>query len=161
MRILSLLIRYSTFALAALGIYLMSQVLAITHASETDKIPPPPVAPPKKPFDRAIAGTGLIEALSENVAVGVPVPGLVTEVFVKVSSRVKKGDPLFKIDDRELIAQLITQRANVLVSKAAVELKQATTAKMQDMLDRMNAVSDKRAISMDDLRNRTNDVAVA
>jgi multidrug efflux pump subunit AcrA (membrane-fusion protein) len=161
MRFISLLIRYATFLLAFLGIYLMSQVIATIHAAESTTIPPPPVAPPKKPFERAIAGTGIVEALSENVAIGVPVPGVVTEVFVKVSGKVKKGDPLMKIDDRELSAQLITQRASVAVSKATVQLKQANHTKVQDMLDRMNAVEDKRAISQDDLRNRTNDVAVA
>lgn len=161
MRFFNLTIRYASFILAIAGIYMMTQVLATIHAAEVEIIPPPPVSPPKKPFDRAIAGTGIVEAISENVAIGVPVPGVVTEVFVKVSDKVTKGSPLMKIDDRELSAQLITQRASVAVAKATVELKQANLTKVQDMLDRMNGVEDKRAISMDDLKNRTNDVAVA
>ena len=161
MRFFNLLVRYATFIAAVGGILMMGQVLQVIHASESPVIPPPPVVPPEKPFESSIAGTGILEALSENVSIGVPQPGLVTEVSVKVSDKVKKGDPLMKIDDRELLAQLINQRASVAVSKATLEVKQATLAKMQDMLDRMNAVPDKRAISMDDLHNRTNDVLVA
>lgn len=161
MRIVSQIIRYATFVLAGLGIYLMTQVLQLTHASQNPVIPPPPVEPPVKPFEKSIAGTGLLEALSENVSIGVPVPGLVSEVMVKVSDTVKTGDVLMKIDDRELQAQLVTQKANVLVAKASVEVKAANLTKVQDTLDRLNAVEDKRAISMDDLKNRTNDVLVA
>jgi HlyD family secretion protein len=161
MPVFSLLVRYSTFALAILGFWLMSQVLQTIHASENAVIPPPTVTPPQKPYAKSIAGTGIVEALSENVAIGVAVPGLVTEVYVKVSSKVKKGDPLLKIDDRELSAQIVTQRAQVAVAQAAVELKKANLAKVEDMLARLAAVDDKRAISMDDLKNRGNDVAVA
>jgi multidrug efflux pump subunit AcrA (membrane-fusion protein) len=161
MRYFSALIRYATFVIAAAGLYMMYQVIQQVHATETAVIPPPPVTPPEKPYTQGIAGTGILEARAENVLIGVPVPGLVEKVFVKVSDTVKEGQPLMKIDDRELSAQLLTQQASVEVSKATVELKQAMLAKVQDMLDRMNAVEDKRAISMDDLRNRKNDVLVA
>lgn len=161
MRFLFTSIRYLTFAVAALGFYLMSQVLQQIHASETPVIPPPPVEPPRKPFEHSIAGTGILEALRENIAIGVPQAGLVTEVLVKVSDDVKAGQPLLKIDDRELSAQLMNQQASVEVARAAIEVRQANLTRIQDMLDRMNAVEDKRAISMDDLKNRKNDVLVA
>ena len=161
MRFFSATIRYLTFVIAALGIYLMTQVLETIHASETPVIPPPPVGPPRKPFEHGLAGTGILEALRENIAIGVPQQGLVTEVLVKVSDDVKEGQPLLKIDDRELVAQLINEQASVEVAKATIEVRQANITKIQDMLDRMNAVEDKRAISMDDLKNRKNDVLVA
>ncbi len=161
MRFLHRLLRYATFAAAVLGIYFMAQVLQKIQANETPVIPPPPVEPPRKPFERSIAGTGILEALKENISVGVPQSGLVTKVLVAVSQDVQEGAPLFKIDDRELAAQLITQEASVVVAKADIEVQRATLAKMQDMLDRMNAVDDKRAISQDDLKNRRNDVVVA
>ncbi len=161
MRIVSTFIRYATYLGAVAGIIAMFQVISLIHATETATIPPPPVAPPAKPYEHAIAGTGILEAIAENVAIGVPVSGIVTEVSVKVSDTVKQGDPLLKIDDRDLTAELITQRAQVDVARATVGLKQASLAKVQDMLDRMKAVEDQRAISQDDLKNRTNDVAVA
>ncbi|WP_075089517.1 biotin/lipoyl-binding protein [Verrucomicrobium spinosum] len=58
-----------------------------------------------------MAATGILEALSENVAIGVPVAGLVTEVPVKVNQSVKAGALLFKIDDRDLQAQKVRQDA--------------------------------------------------
>ena len=161
MRFFSALIRYATFALAVGGIYMMSQVLQTIHASETAVIPPPPVNPPEKPYVSGIAGTGILEARAENVAIGVPVSGLVESVLVKVSDTVKAGQPLMKIDDRELSAQLITEQASVAVAKATIEVRQATLSKLQDMVDRLTAVEDQRAISMDDLKNRKNDVLVA
>ncbi len=160
MRIIPLIIRYGTFALAAYGIYQMIGVLQIIHAQEP-KIAPPPVTPPLKPYESAVAATGILEALSENVAVGVPAPGLVTKVHVKVSQRVKQGAPLFELDARELRAALISQQAAVKVAAADLEVSRAQLAKMQDMLSRMQSVPDQRAISQDDLKNRTNDVAVA
>lgn len=161
MRFFSALIRYATFLLAIAGVFMMNQVLQTIHATETATIPPPPVNPPEKPFKIGIAGTGILEARQENVNIGVSVPGLVEKVFVKVSDQVKEGQPLLKIDDRELSAQLTVEQAKVAVAKAAIEVRQASLTKIQDMLDRMNAVDDKRAISMDDLKNRKNDVLVA
>ncbi len=156
----SKLIRYLTFLLAIAGVVSITLLIRSVQA-EQRTMPPPPTAPPEKPYASTIAATGILEAMSENVEIGVPQPGIVTEVFVKVSAEVKEGDPLFKLDDRELQAQLLIGRASLLVNKATREVKQATLAKTQDMLTRLQAVTDQRAISQDDVRNRSNDVFVA
>src|SRR4051794_14656628 len=65
---------------------------------------PPPSRPPIK--TKVIAGAGLIEAQKENIPIGTNVPGVVWEVFVKKGDYVKKGDSLFRIDGRDLEAQL-------------------------------------------------------
>lgn len=155
------LIRYATFAGAIAGVWLMFGVLQTIRSQESQVIPPPRVAPPAKPFEHTVAATGLLEALSENVSVGVPVPGLVTRVFAEVSAKVKKGDPLFAMDDRELQAMTGVQKAAVDVAWANLEVARAQLTKAQDMLDRLKGVTDQRAISQDDLRNRANDVLVA
>lgn len=155
------LIRYATFAGAIAGVWLMFGVLQTIRSQESQVIPPPRVAPPAKPFEHTVAATGLLEALSENVSVGVPVPGLVTRVFAEVSAKVKKGDPLFAMDDRELQAMTGVQKAAVDVARANLEVARAELTKAQDMLDRLKGVTDQRAISQDDLRNRANDVLVA
>ncbi len=63
----------------------------------------PPVAQPSQaPFASFVAGAGIIEASTENIAMGTPVSGVVTEVFVTVGQAVTAGDPLFKLDDRNL-----------------------------------------------------------
>ena len=161
MRIFSLIIRYGTFLLAIAGVVSMFIVMQTIHGQEQKQIPPPPVPPPAKPYESGVAATGILEAFSENVSIGVPVPGLVTDVKVKVWDKVKKNDPLLTLDDRELRAALLKQQAAITVAQAQLDVTRAQLAKMQDMLDRLKSVTDQRAISQDDLKNRTNDVAVA
>src|SRR5688500_4032617 len=86
-----------------------------------------PVAEPAMaPFQAYVAGAGLVEASSENIAVGTPLPGLVTEVMVKVGADVKVGQPLFKLDDRDL-------RAEMIVSQAALKTATAKLTKLKDL----------------------------
>ena len=47
------------------------------------------------------------------MALGVPEPGLVAEVLVKVDAEVKKDQELLRLDDRQLQAQLPGLRAKV------------------------------------------------
>lgn len=160
MRYFALAFRYTTFLGAFMGFIMIAVVMNKVHSKDTAVIPPPPVAPPVKPYEKTVAATGILEALSENVSIGVPIPGLVTEMTVHVNDSVKNGQVLFKLDDRELQGQLIAQRASVEVSRANIEVNRASLVKTKDMLDRMQSIKDERAISQDDLRNRSNDVAV-
>lgn len=160
MTIISLIVRYLTIAVAVAGVFGMSQVLQQIRAQDNG-IPPPPVKPPEKPPGTRLAATGIIEAREENVAIGTPIPGLVTQVLVKVSQQVDKGTPLMQLDDRELQAQLLQAKAAVVVNQAQVGVALAQLGKAQDNLDRLKSIPDQRAISQDDLRNRTNDVKVA
>jgi multidrug resistance efflux pump len=78
-----------------------------------------PVAEPAMaPFAAYVAGAGLVEASTENIAVGTPLPGLVTEVLVKVGQPVKTGEPLFKLDDRDLRAELIVRQSALKTATA-------------------------------------------
>jgi RND family efflux transporter MFP subunit len=139
---------------------MMGQVMKAIHGQEAP-IPPPPVQPPAKASISDIGATGILEAKDENVAIGVPVPGLVQEVKVAVNQKVSKGEALLRLDDRELQASLLKQKAAVLVAQANLAVSEAQLARVQDMLDRLKSVPDQRAISQDDLRNRGNDVLVA
>jgi multidrug resistance efflux pump len=91
---------------------------------KTTPISRPILDPPQPPpgAERPIAGAGLIEAQRENIPIGTPVAGVVTEVYVdgrqgydpphkKVGDRVAKGEPLFRIDDRDLLAELKVREA--------------------------------------------------
>ena len=160
MNIVPNLVRYGSIALAILGVQQMTQVMGVIRAQDTP-ITPPPVAPPEKPFPKGVAATGILESVDENVSIGPPLPALVTEVMVKVWQKVKKGDALMQLDDRELQAQLISQEATIVVNQANLDIANAQLAKQQDMLDRLKAVTDQRAITQDDLKNRISDVAVA
>src|SRR5512146_2229445 len=63
------------------------------------------------PFASYVAGAGIIEASTENIAIGTISPGVVTQVFIKPGDAVKAGDPLFKVDDRNLVAELAVRQA--------------------------------------------------
>ena len=161
MNFLSKLLRYGSLLLAVCGV--VAIVLVSRTQAERQMPPPgdPPVMPPQKPYVHAVAATGIIEALSENVAIGVPLPGLVTEVFVKVNDTVKKDQPLLKLDDRDLLAEQLSTQAEQEVSRAQIAVSEAQLAKLEAQLARLNAVNDSRAVSRDDLDNRRQDVAVA
>ncbi len=155
MNLVSTSIRYFTFILAIAGIGAMGVVLQKLRSQEA-AIPPPPMLPPQKNAPDVIAATGILEARDENVAIGVPLAVLVT-----VNQLVKKDEPLLVLDDRELTASLLKQKAAIAVAEANLVVSQAQLAKVQDMLDRLKSITDQRAISQDDLRNRSNDVLVS
>ena len=106
------------------GLALVALVFSVIHvvrAHQTTPAPPPPVEPPRTPFGKTIAGAGIVEAETENFSIGAPLPGVILEVYVpveKVGQIVKKGDPLFLVDNRALKAQLKYQEANLLAAQA-------------------------------------------
>lgn len=84
-------------------------------------VPAKPVAPPAvSPFSAQVAGAGIVEASSQNIAIGTNVPGIVTRLMVKVGDQVKAGAPLFAIDDRTLNAELAQRNAELAARKAAL-----------------------------------------
>ena len=80
--------------------------------------PAPPIAPAHSPFADTVAAAGIVEARTENIAVGSATPGVVVEVLVKVGDDVQPGRPLFRLDDRDLKALLAVQKAAVSQSKS-------------------------------------------
>jgi RND family efflux transporter MFP subunit len=136
----------------------------ISRLQAEKQMPPPgepPIPPPHKPFARAVAATGILEALSENVAIGVPSPGLVTSLLVEVNEVVKKDQVLFKLDDRDLRAEELGGQAKLEIDRAQIAVSEAQLAKFESQLGRLTAVADQRAVSQDELSNRQQDVKVA
>jgi multidrug resistance efflux pump len=81
---------------------------------------PPPILPAQNPYANTVAGAGMIEPESENISIGSPVAGIVVEVSVRVGKSVSAGDPLFRLDDRELQAELRIRQS--MLAAAAAEL---------------------------------------
>jgi multidrug resistance efflux pump len=95
-------------------------LFAIYHVIGAEKEPPAAastMAGVRPNFDRTVAGAGIIEAQTENISIGSQLPGIVQEVFVKVNQKVKTGDPLFRLDDRHLRADLAVRKANLLAAQ--------------------------------------------
>ncbi|MFD0892380.1 efflux RND transporter periplasmic adaptor subunit [Luteolibacter ambystomatis] len=161
MNFLSKLIRYGTLAGAAFGVWMICMVSKSQAEKEMPPAADPPIPPPQKPFIHAVAATGILEALSENVSIGVPVPGLVTQMQVKVNDAVKKDQPLFTIDDRDLRAEELSTKAQREIARAQIDVSEAQLKKTETQLARLESVTDPRAVSKDDLENRRQDVLVA
>lgn len=114
------------------------------------------VQPFQPPFSSYVAGPGMIEASSGNIAVGTGVPGIIQQIYVDVGAQVQQGQPLFKIDDSELQAQ-----RNAM--KAKVKEAEANLRKPRDRLATAERLSklDKNAVTRQELMELRDDVAVA
>ncbi|MGH7169023.1 MAG: HlyD family secretion protein [Gemmataceae bacterium] len=144
----------------------------VVQAQQKSPKPPPPLEPARTPFGHTVAGAGIVEARSQNIAVGSAMPGLVLEVYYPgkgersaqdekrpwealIGQYVKQGDPLFRVDDRQLKAVLAFHEANLAsaraqldkleqmprpeeeaVSKAKAEVAQATVDMQRDLAQR-------------------------
>ena len=66
----------------------------VVEARRPEPVSQPIIEPPTRPEPvKMIAGSGLVEARRENIPIGVNIPGVVTEVFVKKGEKVKAGAP--------------------------------------------------------------------
>ena len=74
--------------------------------------------PAHAPFSNAVAGSGVVESETENIAIGSPIPGVVVKVLAKVGGKVHPGTELFELDDRQLRAELAYRQAAVDAAKA-------------------------------------------
>ena len=92
----------------------------VWNSRRVEHSPAPPAMPPRSPFAATLACSGIVEAQSENIAVGSATPGVVVEVLVKVGERVEAGTPLFRLDDRDLRGELEVRKAAVSQAKAEV-----------------------------------------
>ncbi len=136
-------------ALSGFGIL----VVLVNATTSKSPVPPPLSAPAENPFPKGIGASGIIEAIRENTHVGVPLPGLIMEVPVKVWEKVKPGDVLIKLDDREMRAQLTTQQAELV-------LREAELARVRRQHERFAKIS-AAALAKEDLDKRADDIPVA
>lgn len=147
-----MILKKTTFYIAIVGT--VATAVMASRMSSRQSAAVPPIQPPPKPYETSVAASGIIEALSENVAIGVPEAALVTKVHVEVSDCIKEGQPLFTLDTRELQSQLAVNEANAAVAGA-------TLRRLQDQFARLKGVDDPRAVSAEEVRTKENDVAVA
>ena len=71
----------------------------------------PPAPPPETTSNQTVAAVGLVEPGTENISLSCAVSGLVTSLSVKAGDRVRSGQKLFEVDDRDLQADLAARRA--------------------------------------------------
>jgi RND family efflux transporter MFP subunit len=136
------------FVLPALAVIGLGIAIFTVVSGSKASVPAPAVSdPPQPPYRTFVAGSGIVEASTENIAIGTQLPGVVSRIYVQIGSRVKAEDPLFTIDDRAQRAELATRRASVQVAEA-----QLADSKNQFAL--AESITDKRAMSVEELDKR-------
>ncbi|WP_426177326.1 efflux RND transporter periplasmic adaptor subunit [Massilia sp. TWR1-2-2] len=144
--------KYLLPTLAVIGLLIAVTMVLIGNRQST--VSQPAAQSPKAPFASYVAGAGIIEASTGNIVIGTSVPGILVELYASAGSNVTAGDKLFKIDDREPQAQL-------LVAVAKTKEIHARLAQAKSQLELADSVSDKRAVSVEELNNRRFAVKIA
>ncbi len=96
-------------------------IFAIVRSQPVHATVAPPSPPPTAGFEKSVGAVGLVEASSENIAVSLPVQGMVTHIYVKAGDHVTKGAKLFSIDDRDLQAELGLRRSSLAMAQAKLD----------------------------------------
>jgi HlyD family secretion protein len=163
--------RYFLPLLAVVGVAFA--IWTVVTGSRPTPAAPPVVPPAQAPFASYVAGSGIIEASTQNIAVGTHVSGVVNEMFVKVGDSVKAGAPLFKLDDRALQAELAQRRASLRMNQeqlskllrqprpeeipeyeANVKAAEASLGDARYQLSVAENLQDKRAMSAEEISKR-------
>lgn len=133
----------------------------------------PPAPPPEATTTETVAAVGLVEPGTENIALSCAVSGLVTSLYVKAGDRVRSGQKLFAVDNRDLAADLVARRAALDQARAQLakleaaprpeELPpaEAKVAEAKAQLDDaevqaklIDSVADLRAVKKEDVLRR-------
>lgn len=133
---------------------------SVVNSNQQQPVAPAVATPASAPFKSFIAGAGIVESKSQNVAIGTPLPGIVSSVAVKAGDSVKAGAILFALDDRDARAELTSKQADLAAALAEVSVAKATVADSKSLNDLAESVTDRRAISREELRRRGNTLAI-
>ena len=147
------MLKYILPIIAVLG--LLFGVYVVRSGAKPVPVSAAAAEPSRAPFARYIAGAGIVEASTENIEISTPLPGMITEIPVRCGQEVKAGDLLFKIDTRDMEAELAVREAAVQLAKAKLPEADANLGDATRQLDFYKAVADARAITQEELSKRT------
>jgi HlyD family secretion protein len=136
-------VKNAVLPIVASGALALAGALLVRHLPQRE-LTEAPSPPPESSFPDRVAGVGLVEACTENIAVGTHIAGIIQKVFVSAGQHVSTGDPLFEIDNRHLRAQLEFQRAAFGVASAEL-------ADLENQLSRAETLARQKVISLDEL----------
>lgn len=166
------------FLLPALAVLGMAGAAFVLQRGQTAAPPLKPLAEPAAaPYATYVSGSGLIEAPTSNVSVATAVAGVVSSVEVRVGERVRRGQPLFRLDDRAKIAEINRQKAALALARLRVEklergtrpeelasqAAQVSQARVsleeaQKQLALRESIADPRAVSRDEVLQQSSNV---
>ncbi len=113
--------------------------------------PTPLSLPAETRFADTVAGSGLIEANTRNIAIGSFASGIVTAINVVEGQRVSAGAALFSLDPRLAEAELVIAQSAVTTTQARVAAAAADLADQEDQLQRSEKLKTGIVISEDRL----------
>ncbi len=141
------------FGLPLASILLIVVAINTVAANRHDtSLKEPPAVPPRSPFGERVSSLGILEPRTESIEIGSPMPGLVDKIFVTVGQRVAAGDALFKLDDRQLRAQLAVSKAELQAAEA--QLAKVKTPPRPEELAAAQARVDEAKYAVADAQNR-------
>ncbi len=133
----------------------------------------PPEPPPETTTAKTVAAVGLVEPATENIALSCAVSGMVTQLYVRAGDRVSRGQKLFTVDNRDLVADLAAKRAaldnaraqltkleaeprpeEVPPAQAKVDEAKAELEDAQVQARLIDSVADDRAVKKEDVLRR-------
>lgn len=110
--------------------------------------------PATSPFTHYLAASGIVESIDKNIIVGSFEDGVVEQLWVKVGDKVEKGNPLFRLDTRNLEADLLTKKANYRVSKHVLDEK-------YHLFQRIKDPKDQPTVSQEEFQTRQDELWIA
>ena len=132
--------RHGIPVLAAAMISFAGWSIAAKHSSRT--VTSPPIAAPTEPYEDNVAGTGIVEPASEVIALAIERGGVVTRIDVVAGDRVKAGQPLFAIDERNYRAAVAQDEAAVAAAEASIATIEQSLIQQQNTIDQARATLD-------------------
>ena len=129
---------------------LLYGIYFVVSARRDTPVPPAAITEPApSPYANTVAGTGIIEASSENIEIASPIGAIVKSVNVTVGQSVKSGDVLFVLDDRGAAS-------NVSIKQAALEVAKSNFVDAQQKFERWRKLADKQSVSVEEYKSRQN-----
>lgn len=100
--------KYFSYLIGAALVSVVLVIASMWHQSHK-QVPIPQILlaqRPLSPYSSYISAVGIVEPESENIFIGTPVNRIVESVDVQVDEKVKKGQVLFRLECRDLQAEL-------------------------------------------------------
>ncbi|CAH2603139.1 HlyD family efflux transporter periplasmic adaptor subunit [Rhodovastum atsumiense] len=129
-------------------------ITAVLQAHQPPRPAPPLTEPAAAPFASYIGGSGQVEPPGRMVAIGAQVGGVALEVPVRPGEQVPAGATLIRLDDRVARATRDQKAADLAITRAQVTEAAVALADYRQQLRNAEAVSDRRAVSAEDLAKR-------
>lgn len=114
--------------------------IAAKHSSRV--VMSPPIAAPTSPYADNVAGTGIVEPASEVIALAIERGGVVARIDVVAGDRVKAGQALFAIDDRDYRATVGQDEAAVGAAVASISAIDQSLIQQRNTIDQASATLD-------------------